>query len=82
MNLSYNTSGSLYSKSLFPKSLRHKKLSNSFNRAQSTIFANFTVNKHPSISEVICCCRSTYEGCDLIPLVNSSIEDSELILHF
>ena len=26
--------------------------------------------------------RSTYEGCDLVPLVTSSIGDSELIIHF
>ena len=47
-----------------------------------TFFANFPVNKHPSTSEVICCCRSTNEGCDLVPLVTASIGDSELIIHF
>ena len=26
--------------------------------------------------------RTTYEGCDLVPLVTSSIGDSELIIHF
>ena len=45
-------------------------------------FAIFPVNKHPPNSEVICCCRSTYEGCDLVPLVTSSVGDSELIIHF
>ena len=45
-------------------------------------FAIFPVNKHPSNSEVICRCRSTYEGCDLVPLVTSSVGDSELIIHF
>ena len=25
---------------------------------------------------------STYEGCDLVPLVTSSVGDSELIIHF
>ena len=43
---------------------------------------NFPVNKHPSTSEVIRHYRSTYEGCDLIPLVTSSIGNSELIIHF
>ena len=47
-----------------------------------SFFANVPVNKHPSISEVICCCRSTYEGADLVPLVTSSAGDSELIIHF
>ena len=48
----------------------------------ATFFANFPVNENPSISEVIRCYRSTYEGCDLVPLVTSSIGDSELIIHF
>ena len=48
----------------------------------ATFFANFPVNKYPSTSKVICRCRSTYEGCDLVPLVISSIGDSELIMHF
>ena len=45
-------------------------------------FANFPVNKQPSTSEVIRRYRSTYEGCALVPLVTSSIGDSELIIHF
>ena len=48
----------------------------------ATFFANFPVNKHPSTSEVIRRCRSTYEGCDLVPQVTSSIGDSGLIIHF
>ena len=48
----------------------------------ATFFAIFPVNKHPSNSEVICRCRSAYEGCDLLPLVTSSVGDSELIIHF
>ena len=48
----------------------------------ATFSANFPVNKHPSTSEVICRYRSTYEGCDLVPLVTSSIGDAELIIHF
>ena len=44
----------------------------------ATVFAIFPVNKHPSNSEVICRCRSTYEGCDLVPLVTYS----GLIIHF
>ena len=48
----------------------------------ATFFAIFLVNKHPSTSEEICRCRSTYEGCDLVPQVTSSIGDSELIIHF
>ena len=48
----------------------------------ATFFANLPVKKHPSLSEVIRRCRSTYEGCDLVPLVTSSIKDSELIMHF
>ena len=47
----------------------------------ATFFADFLVNKHLSTSEVICRCRSIYEGCDLVPLVTSSIGDSELIIH-
>ena len=46
-----------------------------------TFFANFPLNKHPSTSEVIRRYRSIFEGCDLVPLVTSSIEDSELIIH-
>ena len=54
-----------------------------FNRAKpNTFFANFPGNKHPSTSEVICRCRSTYEGCDLVPLVTFSIGDYDLIIHF
>ena len=48
----------------------------------ATFFANFPVNKHQSTSEVICRCRSTYEGCYLVPLVTSSFGDSELLTHF
>ena len=48
----------------------------------ASFFANFPVNKHPSNSEVIRRYRSTCEGCDLVPLVTSSIGDSELIIHF
>ena len=82
MNLFHNTPGSLYS--LFPKSLMLEKLFfHSFNMAQpATFFANFPVNKQPSTFEVIRRYRSTYEGCDLVPLVTSSIGDSELIIHF
>ena len=55
----------------------------SFNMAKpATFFAIFPVNKHPSNSEVICRYRSTYEGCDLVPLVTSCVGDSELIIHF
>ena len=55
----------------------------SFNMAKpATFFANFPVNKQPSTFEVIRRYRSTYEGCDLVPLVTSSIGDSELIIHF
>ena len=55
----------------------------SFNRAKpATFFAYFPLNKHPSTSEVICRCRSTHEGYDLVPLVTSSIGDSEPIIHF
>ena len=48
----------------------------------ATFSAITPVNKHPSTFEVICRCRSTYEGCDLVPLVTSSVGDSELIIHF
>ena len=48
----------------------------------ATFFAIFPVNKHPSISEVICRGRITYEGCDLVSPVTSSVENSELIIHF
>ena len=48
----------------------------------ATFFAIFLVNKHPSNSEMICRCRSTYEGCDLVLLVTPSVGDSELIIHF
>ena len=48
----------------------------------ATFFANFPVNKQPSTSEVIRRYGSTYEGCALVPLVTSSIGDSELITHF
>ena len=82
MNFFHNTPGSIYS--LFPKSLRHEKLFfHSINMAKpATFFANFPVNKHPSTSEVIRRFRSTCEGCALVPLVTSSIGDSELIIHF
>ena len=49
---------------------------------RATFFASFPVNKHPSTPEVIRRYRSTYEGCDLVPLVASIIGDSELIIHF
>ena len=82
MNLFHNTPGSLYS--LFSKSLRHEKLFfHSFNMAKpATFFANFPVNQHPSTSEVIRRYRSTFERCDLVPLVTSSIWDSEIIIQF
>ena len=48
----------------------------------ATVFATFPVNKCPSISEGIRRYRNTYEGCVLVPLVTSSIGDSELIIHF
>ena len=48
----------------------------------ATFFSIFPVNKHPSNSEVICRCRSTYDGCDLVSLATSSVGDSELIIHF
>ena len=78
----HNTPGSIYS--LFSKSMRHGKLFfHSFNIAKpATFFANFPVNTHPSTSEVIRRYRSTYEGCDLVPLVTSSIGDSIVIIHF
>ena len=67
MNFFHNTSASLYS--LFPKSLRHEKL----------FFHSFNMQTVKNMtSEVICRCRSTYEGCDLVSLVISSIGDSEL----
>ena len=68
----------------FPGSLKHEKLFfHSFNMTKpAPFFAIFPVNKHPSNSEVICRCRSTYEGCDLVPLVTASVRDSELIIHF
>ena len=68
----------------FSTSLRLEKLFfHSFNMAKpATFFANFPVNKQPSTFEVIRHYRSTYEGCDLVPLVTSSIGDSELIIHF
>ena len=46
----------------------------------ATFFEVFPVNKHPSTAEVICRCRSTFEGCDLVPLVTSIIGDSDLII--
>ena len=46
----------------------------------ATFFAIFPVNKHPSNSELSC--RSTFEGCDLVPLVTSSVGESDLIKHF
>ena len=48
----------------------------------ATFFANFPVNKQLSYSEMIRRYRSTYEGCDLVPPVTSSIGDSELLIHF
>ena len=48
----------------------------------ATFFAYFPVNKHSSTSEVIRRYRSTCEGCALVPLVTSSMGDSELIIHF
>ena len=48
----------------------------------ATFFAIIPVNKRPSNSEVICRGRSTYEGCDLVPLVTSSDGNSELIIQF
>ena len=82
MNLFSQHSRQFYS--LFPKSLRHEKLFfHSFNMAKpTTFFAKFPVNKHPSTSEVIRRYRSIYEGCALVPLVTSSIEDCELIIDF
>ena len=84
MNLFHNTPGSLYS--LFPKSLRHEKLFfHSFNRANpATVFSQTfrLVNKLPSTSEMICRCRSTYEGHGFVPLITSSFGNSELIIHF
>ena len=48
----------------------------------ATFFEDFWVNKHLSTSEVIRRFRRTYEGCDLVPLITSSIGDSEIIIHF
>ena len=48
----------------------------------ATFFANLPVNKQPSTSGVIRLYKSTHEGCDLVPLVTSSIGHSELIIHF
>ena len=82
MNFFHNAPGSLYC--LFSKSLRHEKLFfHSFNMAKpTTFFANFPVNKQTSTSEVNRPNRCTYERCDLVPLVTSSIGDSELFIHF
>ena len=73
----------------FSQVLRHEKLFLTVLTGQNMLFfffffffANIPVNKHPSTSEVVCRCRSTYEGCDLVPLVTSSTGDSELIIHF
>ena len=46
------------------------------------LVCNFCVNKNKSTSEVIYYCRSTYERCDLVPLVTSNLGNSELIIHF
>ena len=82
MNFFHSTPGSLYC--LFSKSLRHDKLFfHSFNMATPATFsANLPVNKQTSTSEVIRRYRCTYERYDLVPLVTSSIGDSELIIHF
>ena len=48
----------------------------------ATFLADFPVNKRWSTSAVISQDRSSYEGCDLVPLVTFSIGDSELIIHF
>ena len=48
----------------------------------ATFFAIFPVNKRLSNSELICRCRSTYEGCNLVPLFIYSVGDSEVIIHF
>ena len=48
----------------------------------ATCSASFPVNNHLSTSEVIRRYMSTYEGCDLVPLVTSSTGDAELIIHF
>ena len=45
-------------------------------------FVFFSVNKHPSTSEVICRCRITCEGCDSVPVVTFRIVVSELIINF
>ena len=47
----------------------------------ATFSAYFPVNKHPSNSEVIRRYKSTYIGCDLVPLTTFSIGDSELIIN-
>ena len=54
----------------------------SFNRAKPATFLQASGKQKPSTSEVICLCKSTYEGCDLVRLVTSSIGNSELIIHF
>ena len=48
----------------------------------ATFFCNLFGKQTPSNSEVICRCRSIYEGCDLVPLVTSSVGDSGLVIHF
>ena len=48
----------------------------------AAFFAIFPVNKHPSNSEMICRGTCTYEECDLVPLVTSSVVGFELIIHF
>ena len=64
-------------------SLRHEKLFFTVLIWQNLLlFSQSFVNKHPSNSEVICHCRSTYEGCDLVPVVTFSVGDSELIISF
>ena len=55
----------------------------SFNMAKpATFFRNLSGKQTPVNSEVICRYRSTYGGCDLVPLVTSSVGDSALIIHF
>ena len=83
MNLFFTTLQAVYT--LFFPSLWgiRNYFFHSFNMAKpATFFANFPVNKQPSTFEVIRRYRSTYEGCYLVPLVTSSIGDSELIIHF
>ena len=41
----------------------------------ATCFTNFSITKQPSTFEMICHCRSTYGGCNLIPGVASSMSD-------